>query len=150
MNRYEFEDLISDYMENELSFSKRKEFENYLNNNPQAKSLVKSIKFYKQKISLLPKLKASETFTDNLLKKIKTKSISSKNIGVKSVFAGFSPANISFLTGLFLAFIVVSYQLFNSQVDRLSKYDNEVAESIPQESINNRDFHKNPMSIRVY
>ena len=133
-------------MENELSFSKRKEFENYLNNNPQAKSLVKSIKFYKQKISLLPKLKASETFTDNLLKKIKTKSISSKNIGVKSVFAGFSPANISFLTGLFLAFIVVSYQLFNSQVDRLSKYDNEVAESIPQESINNRDFHKNPIA----
>ena len=146
MNRYEFEDLISDYMENELSFSKRKEFENYLNNNPQAKSLVKSIKFYKQKISLLPKLKASETFTDNLLKKIKTKSISSKNIGVKSVFAGFSPANISFLTGLFLAFIVVSYQLFNSQVDRLSKYDNEVTESIPQESINNRDFHKNPIA----
>tara|TARA_B100001115_G_scaffold81413_1_gene59988 strand:+ start:133 stop:657 length:525 start_codon:yes stop_codon:yes gene_type:complete len=146
MNRYEFEDLISDYMENELSFSKRKEFENYLNNNPQAKSLVKSIKFYKQKISLLPKLKASETFTDNLLKKIETKSISSKNIGVKSVFAGFSPANISFLTGLFLAFIVVSYQLFNSQVDRLSKYDNEVAESIPQESINNRDFHKNPIA----
>tara|TARA_Y100001935_G_scaffold46775_1_gene38630 strand:- start:1324 stop:1848 length:525 start_codon:yes stop_codon:yes gene_type:complete len=146
MNRYEFEDLISDYMENELSFSKRKEFENYLNNNPQAKSLVKSIKFYKQKISLLPKLKASETFTDNLLKKIKIKSISSKNIGVKSVFAGFSPANISFLTGLFLAFIVVSYQLFNSQVDRLSKYDNEVAESIPQESINNRDFHKNPIA----
>ena len=146
MNRYEFEDLISDYMENELSFSKRKEFENYLNNNPQAKSLVKSIKFYKQKIRLLPKLKASETFTDNLLKKIKTKSISSKNIGVKSVFAGFSPANISFLTGLFLAFIVVSYQLFNSQVDRLSKYDNEVAESIPQESINNRDFHKNPIA----
>lgn len=146
MNRYEFEDLISDYIENELSFSKRKEFENYLNNNPQAKSLVKSIKFYKQKIRLLPKLKASETFTDNLLKKIKTKSISSKNIGVKSVFAGFSPANISFLTGLFLAFIVVSYQLFNSQVDRLSKYDNEVAESIPQESINNRDFHKNPIA----
>ena len=29
MNRYEFEDLISDYLENELSFSKRKEFENY-------------------------------------------------------------------------------------------------------------------------
>ena len=78
MNRYEFEDLISDYLENELSFSKRKEFENYLKNNPQAKSLFKSIKFYKQKISLLPKLKASETFTDELLKKIKTKSISSK------------------------------------------------------------------------
>ena len=27
MNRYEFENLISDYLEGELSFSKRKEFE---------------------------------------------------------------------------------------------------------------------------
>ena len=146
MNRYEFEDLISDYLENELSFSKRKEFENYLKNNPQSENLVKSIKFYKQKISLLPKLKASETFTDDLLKKIKTKSINSKNIGAKTVFAGFSPVNISLLTGLFLAFIVVSYQLFNSQVDSFSKHDNEIAESIPQESINNRDLHKNPIA----
>ena len=30
MNRYEFENLISDYLEGELSFSKRKEFESYL------------------------------------------------------------------------------------------------------------------------
>ena len=146
MNRYEFEDLISDYMENELSFSKRKEFENYLKNNLHAKSLVKSINFYKQKLSLLPKLKASETFTDDLLKKIKTNKINSKNIRAKTVFAGFSPLNISLLTGLFLAFIVVSFQLFNSQVDSFSKYDNEIAESIPQESINNRDFHKNPIA----
>ena len=27
MNRYQFEDLISEYIENELSLSKRKEFE---------------------------------------------------------------------------------------------------------------------------
>ena len=55
MTRYEFEDLISDYLENELSFSKRKEFENYLENDPHAKSLVKSINFHKQKMSLLLK-----------------------------------------------------------------------------------------------
>ena len=29
MNRYEFENLISDYLEGELSFCKRKEFESY-------------------------------------------------------------------------------------------------------------------------
>ena len=146
MNRYEFEDLISDYLENELSFSKRKEFDDYLKNDPHAKSLVKSINFHKQKMSLLPKLKASETFTDDLLKKIKRKSISSKNTGAKTVIAGFSPANISFLAGLFLAFIVVSYQLFNPKVDRVFKYDNEIAESMPQENINNRDLHKNPIA----
>ena len=34
MNRYQFEDLISEYIENELSLSKRKEFETYLEENP--------------------------------------------------------------------------------------------------------------------
>ena len=33
MNRYDFEDLISDYLEGELSFSKRKEFESYFEEN---------------------------------------------------------------------------------------------------------------------
>ena len=30
MNRYEFESLISDYIEGELSFNKREEFESYM------------------------------------------------------------------------------------------------------------------------
>ena len=34
MNRYQFEDLISEYIENELSFSKRKEFESFLKDEP--------------------------------------------------------------------------------------------------------------------
>ena len=39
MNRYEFENLISDYLEGELSFSKRKEIESYLEENQDAKLL---------------------------------------------------------------------------------------------------------------
>ena len=44
MNRYEFENLISDYLEGELSFSKRKEFESYLEKNEDAKSLFFGVK----------------------------------------------------------------------------------------------------------
>ena len=44
MNRYEFENLISDYLEGELSFSKRKEFESYLEENEDARSLFLRVK----------------------------------------------------------------------------------------------------------
>ena len=44
MNRYEFENLISDYLEGELSFSKRKEFESYLEENEDAKLLFLGLK----------------------------------------------------------------------------------------------------------
>ena len=35
MNQYQFEDLISDYVENKLTFSKRKDIEKYLKENPK-------------------------------------------------------------------------------------------------------------------
>ena len=44
MNRYEFENLISDYLDGELSFSKRKEFESYLEKNEDAKLLFIRVK----------------------------------------------------------------------------------------------------------
>ena len=44
MNRYQFEDLISDYLENSLSLTKRKEFELYLSKNPGAADLVNQVR----------------------------------------------------------------------------------------------------------
>ena len=40
MERYEFEDQISDYIENNLSLKKRKIFVEYLKNNQDAQKLV--------------------------------------------------------------------------------------------------------------
>ena len=40
MERYEFEDQISDYIENNLSLNKRKIFVEYLKNNQDAQELV--------------------------------------------------------------------------------------------------------------
>ena len=40
MNRHQFEDLISSYIENEITLSKRKEFERYMKDNPDSVELV--------------------------------------------------------------------------------------------------------------
>ena len=45
MNRYEFESLISDYIEGELSFNKREEFEDYIEEDVSAKTLLRSLIF---------------------------------------------------------------------------------------------------------
>ena len=44
MNRYQFEDLITDYLENKLTLSKRKEMDKYLKENPKASIKNKSNK----------------------------------------------------------------------------------------------------------
>ena len=44
MNRYEFESLISDYVEGDLSFNKREEFEAYVEEDVSAKTLLNDVK----------------------------------------------------------------------------------------------------------
>ena len=43
MDRFEFEDLISAYIENDLPLNKRKDFEDYLVENPSQNQVVKQI-----------------------------------------------------------------------------------------------------------
>ena len=40
MDRYKFEDSISAYIDNELTLTERQEFEDYIEKNPDAKSLL--------------------------------------------------------------------------------------------------------------
>ena len=44
MNKIEFEDLLSKYIENDLSLADRKKIEAYLNDNEEARNLLKSTK----------------------------------------------------------------------------------------------------------
>ena len=44
MNRYQFEDSISAYLDNELNIADRKVFEEYMNSNIDAKNLVDDIR----------------------------------------------------------------------------------------------------------
>ena len=70
---YEFENLISDYLEGELSFSKRKEFESYFEENEDAKLLFLNVKDTLNNMKNAEKISTSENFNSKLLSKIKDK-----------------------------------------------------------------------------
>ena len=44
MNRYEFEDLISDYLEGKMTFKRIKEFESFLKSNEESRTLVNNVR----------------------------------------------------------------------------------------------------------
>ena len=113
MNRYQFEDLISEYIENKLSLSKRKEFEAYLEENPEARSLIDSVRYTMNTMRSLQKVKASPKFNERLMTRIKSDiERSDTPIPSKGTFFGFTPIHASLMTGLMIAFIFVSMQLF--------------------------------------
>ena len=111
MNRYEFENLISDYLEGELSFSKRKEFEFYLEENEDAKSLFFRIKTTLSDMKNAEKISTSENFNSKLLSKIKDKASLMQND--RSNIFGLSPLYASIFSSLCLAVIFTSYSLIS-------------------------------------
>ena len=99
MNRYQFEDLISEYIENELSLSKRKEFETYLEENPDARSLVDSVRYTMDTMRSLPKVKANTKFNERLMTRIKASiDCKDKPIPSKGTIFGFTPIHASLLS----------------------------------------------------
>ena len=118
MNRYQFEDLISEYIDNELPLGKRKEFEDYLHNNKDAEALVNSIQSNINNVKGLPKVRASKTFNDRLLDRIKSEPDGIKSeSSTKWMIAGFTPIHASFMTGLLMGFVFISIQIFSPSFD---------------------------------
>ena len=109
MNCYEFENLISDYLEGELSFSKRKEFESYLEENEDAKLLFLKVKETLNYMKNAEKISTSENFNSKLLLKIKDKASLMPNH--RSNIFGLSPLYASIFSSLCLAVIFISYSL---------------------------------------
>ena len=133
MNRYQFEDLISDYIENELSLSKRKEFEAYLEDNPDAKELIESVRANMSQMKTMTKVTVRADFNDRLLAKIQKVHGQSHNpIPSQRTFFGFSPVHASLMTGLVVAFVFVAAQFFTPEGNSLpSQSRNFAEESIP-------------------
>jgi len=109
MNRYDFENLISDYLEGELSFSKRKEFEFYLEEHEDAKLLFLKVKDTLNDMKNAEKISTSENFNSKLLLKIKDKAPS--NLNDRNSIFGLSPLYASIFSSLCLAVIFISYSL---------------------------------------
>ena len=70
MNRYQFEDLISDYIENKLPIAKRKTLEAFMEENPEAKEQLESIRSLMKSMKKLPEVKTSDRFTAKLMKRV--------------------------------------------------------------------------------
>ena len=131
MNRYQFEDLISEYVENELSLSKRKEFEAYLEEKPDAMELVESVRANMAQMKIIPRMKVSADFNDRLLAKIQTDHARlHRPTPSQRTFFGFTPVHASLMTGLVIAFVFVSMQLFSPEESGLPTQTQIYAEDI--------------------
>ena len=115
MDRYQFEDLISAYIENELSLSKRKEVESYLAENPHEDELVKQISLNIQTLKNSPKIITKENFNKRLLERIKTENphLTLKSKSEKTLF-GFSIFHASLLISLFAILCILSLEITDS------------------------------------
>jgi len=116
MNRYQFEDLISDYIENKLPIAKRKKLEAFMEANPEAKDQLESIRSLMKSMKKLPEVKTSDEFTAKLMKRVefeKNRPSAKQYVtstGGKTYF-GFTPVYATVMTALVIAFVVVGMQL---------------------------------------
>ena len=116
MNRYQFEDLISDYIENKLPIAKRKKLEAFMEANPEAKDQLESIRSLMKSMKKLPEVKTSDEFTEKLMKRVefeKNRPSAKKYVTstVGKTYFGFTPVYATVMTALVVAFVVVGMQL---------------------------------------
>ena len=130
MDRYQFEDLISAYIENELSLSKRKEVESYLAENPHEDELVKQISLNIQTLKNSPKIITKENFNKRLLERIKTENphLTLKSKSEKTLF-GFSIFHASILISLFVILCILSLEITDSFPSLQNSQSNNVVDN---------------------
>ena len=118
MNRYEFESLISDYIEGVLSFNKREEFEAYIEEDISAKTLLNDVKKTLNEMKNIKGVATSDDFNSKLLLKVKDKtSIVGNN---KNSIYGFTPFYASIFSSLCIAILILGYSFIPNSNDILS------------------------------
>jgi len=164
MNRYEFEDLISDYIEGKMTFKKIKEFESFLENNEESRTLVNNVRNSISDLNRLDKVVVSTRFNEKLLSKLKN--IKPININDDKFFYGFSPRNAAMFLTLCFAIIFFSYSLIdfennfspslsestkfidenrqNFKGPKLRKSENSFASDAPLDSLKKKDRNYKP------
>ena len=116
MDRYQFEDLITEYIEGELSQSKRREFENYLDEHEDCRAQVESLRALLFSLHQLAPRSASADFMPKLLKRIEAEKArtTSDRISFKKLpntILGFTPAYAGLMGAVLLAIVMVAFQL---------------------------------------
>ena len=118
MNRYEFESLISDYIEGELSFNKRENFEAYMEEDISAKTLLNDVKKTLNEMKNIKGVTTSDDFNSKLLLKVKDETPIIEN-NKNSIF-GFTPFYASIFSSLCIAIFILGYTFIPDRNDMLS------------------------------
>jgi len=116
MDRYQFEGYISDYIENSLSIAKRKEFEQFLLENPESKKMVESIRSTMSHLKHLPGVKTSDDFVAKLQERVAKQRdvIPVQHGNRKPLIFGFTPLTAGMMSLVVLAIVFVGYELMPS------------------------------------
>ena len=141
MDRYEFENLISEYIEGTISFKKGIEFEEYIESNKDAYKLVEEVRNTIKLIKNTKKIQVSPNFNQRLLKRL---------VGVKSfekndnnTILGFTPFYGSLFFGFSIILIVLTIQLFyplefnssiNSKINTVADVENKSSDIAEKEN----------------
>ena len=143
MNRYQFEDLISSYIDNEITLKNIKEFERYMKDNPDSEKLVSAIKGNNVKLNQIPRLKVKSSFNETLKSKIDDLNSNPRLGKDRNLIFGFSPLNASLLSGLFIAFIIIAFQLINPNFDYQQASESKLVNNgLSNNIINSRNINK--------
>jgi anti-sigma factor RsiW len=113
MDRYQFEGYISDYIENALSIAKRKEFEQFMADNPEAKEQVNAVRNTILSLNHLPQVKTSAEFMDKLQSRVTQQRdvVQVEQVSRKPLIFGFTPLTATMMSLVVLAIVFVGYEL---------------------------------------
>lgn len=114
MDRYQFEGYISEYIENNLSIAKRKEFEQFLAEHPKAQEQVDAVKSTLLQLRNLPVVKTSAEFMEKLQQRVAAQRDVApilKQEQRKSLIFGFTPLTATMMSLVVLAIVFVGYEL---------------------------------------
>ena len=133
MDYNKFEDRISDWIENSMDIKDRKEFEQFLTENPEYQKKVDSVRKTINIMKTTPSLKTSEDFDKKLQDRINALS---ENKKTSSGIMGFSRQNFVYLTlSVLCIFMLSAYLLQPSQ----SNYFIADEDTSSKEALSNED-----------
>jgi len=142
MDRYQCEDLISDYIENNLSMSQRKEFETYLETHPEVKDQVESVKKLMGSMNSMSVVTTSDSFVDDLYKRIATEKKTKSVLKTTRSFAGYTPlmAGLSAVVVIAIVMLGVEFMPISPNQTDFQPYTAEGKElNIPDNSETSQD-----------
>ncbi len=110
MDRYQFEDLISDFIENKLSMIQRKDFETYLDENPEAMQQLDSVKQVIASMKSMPEVSTSTDFMKNLNKRIAAEKETQSVVKTTRSFTGYTPLMASLSAVVVVAVVLLGLE----------------------------------------